>query len=73
MGMLGVGFANALAGQASKHAHKLVRTGANPMKPGFWEPLDLDDVLLDAVLGVCIFKVRAARLFSPGSVLAWSL
>lgn len=64
MGLVGVGFANALAGQASRHAHKLVRTGGNPLKPGFWEPLDLDDVVLDAVLGACIFKVNSIRYSS---------
>eukprot|EP00879_Flechtneria_rotunda_P002455 GHRR01002652.1.p1 GENE.GHRR01002652.1~~GHRR01002652.1.p1 ORF type:complete len:486 (+),score=185.20 GHRR01002652.1:512-1969(+) len=64
MGVLGVGLANALAGQASKHTHKLITQGGNPLQKGFWDPLDVDDVVLDAVLGVCIFKAMGGRFSS---------
>lgn len=62
VGLLGVGFANALAGQASKHTRKLLVDKANPNKPGFWEAPDPEDVVLDALLGAAIFKVRLAVL-----------
>lgn len=64
LGLLGVGFANALAGQASKATRKLLTKGGNPLAPAFWEPLDWDDVALDAALGVAIFKVREPALLA---------
>lgn len=57
MGLVGVGLANALAGHASRHTRKLLTKGGNPFDTGFWEPIDIDDAVLDAVLGICIFKV----------------
>lgn len=59
LGMVGVGFASSLAGTASAHARKLCAQGGNPLRPGFWEPVELEDVALDAVMGVFVFKVRA--------------
>lgn len=61
VGIMGVGVANVLAGQASKHTRKLLVDGANPRKPGFWEKPDVEDLVLDAVLGAAIFKVRESR------------
>ena len=57
MGLLGVGLANVLAGQASKHTRKMVLTKSHPLQPGFWETPDLEDVVLDAFMGACVFKV----------------
>lgn len=61
MGIVGVGFASALAGQASKHTHKMISTGANPFRAGFWEPLDVDDMVFDALLGIFVFKVGCSQ------------
>jgi hypothetical protein len=60
VGLLGVGLASALAGQASKHTQKMVATRSSPFKPGFWEPLVVEDIIADAALGVFSFKVAAA-------------
>lgn len=59
MGLLGVGLANVLAGQASKHTRKMVVTKSHPLQPGFWEVPTVEDVVLDAAMGACIFKVCA--------------
>ncbi|WIA17091.1 hypothetical protein OEZ85_013990 [Tetradesmus obliquus] len=64
MGIVGVGFASALAGQASKHTHKMISTGANPFRAGFWEPLDVDDMVFDALLGIFVFKAMGGRFSS---------
>jgi hypothetical protein len=60
-GLVGVGVANVLAGQASKHTRKVLVDKAHPSKPGFWEAPDPEDALLDALLGAFIFKVCARR------------
>jgi hypothetical protein len=36
----------------------MISTGANPLQAGFWEPLDVDDMVFDALLGIFMFKVR---------------
>lgn len=59
MGLVGVGLANVLAGQASRHTRKMVVTKSHPLAAGFWEAPNPEDMVLDAVMGVCIFKVRA--------------
>jgi len=71
MGLVGVGLANALAGQASRHTRKLLTKGGNPLDKSFWDPVDIDDVVLDAVLGICIFKV-GNFLFSGGTSSPWA-
>jgi hypothetical protein len=57
MGLVGVGLANVLAGQASKHTRKMVVMKSHPLQPGFWEAPNPEDLVLDAVMGACIFKV----------------
>jgi hypothetical protein len=57
MGLVGVGIANVLAGQASKHTRKAIVMRSHPLAPGFWEAPHPEDLLLDAVMGACIFKV----------------
>eukprot|EP00775_Hariotina_reticulata_P013404 gene13404-13532_t len=52
------------ATQASRHTRKLLTKGGNPFDTAFWEPLDIDDVVLDAVLGICIFKSLGGRFNS---------
>ncbi len=56
--MLGVGFASALAGQAGIKWRQLTVERRNPLQ----EPLRgvrLQDILVDAALGVALFKVRS--------------
>ncbi len=57
LGMLGVGFASSLAGQASQHARKLCEVGGNPLRPSWWQPMPVEEAVLDSVLGIIIFKV----------------
>lgn len=59
MGLVGVGLANVLAGQASKHTRKAIVMRSHPLAPGFWEAPNPEDLVLDAVMGACIFKVCA--------------
>lgn len=61
MGLVGVGLANVLAGQASKHTRKMVVMKSHPLQPGFWEAPNPEDLVLDAVMGACIFKVGPHR------------
>lgn len=65
--MVGVGFASALAGQASRHTRKFFERGGNPLQPAFWDPIDVEDALLDSVLGIFIFKVCSIALSVHGS------
>lgn len=60
MGLVGVGLANVLAGQASKHTRKMVVMKSHPLQPGFWEAPNPEDLVLDAIMGACIFKVRVS-------------
>ena len=71
MGLVGVGLANVLAGQASKHTRKMVVTRSHPLAPGFWEAPNPEDMVLDAVMGACIFKVTRVQRskFVPSSIL----
>eukprot|EP00877_Chromochloris_zofingiensis_P002503 jgi/Chrzof1/12253/Cz06g27090.t1 len=62
--MVGVGFASALAGQASRHTRKFFERGGNPLQPAFWDPIDVEDALLDSVLGIFIFKSMGGRFSS---------
>jgi hypothetical protein len=39
----------------------MISTGANPLRAGFWEPLDVDDMVFDALLGIFMFKVSKAK------------
>jgi hypothetical protein len=64
MGLVGVGLANVLAGQASKHTRKMVVTRSHPLQPGFWEAPNPEDLVLDAVMGACIFKVIGRQRLS---------
>lgn len=76
MGLVGVGLANVLAGQASKHTRKMVVTRSHPLAPGFWEAPNPEDMVLDAVMGACIFKVTRVQRskfvpFNSGPILGW--
>jgi hypothetical protein len=67
MGLVGVGLANVLAGQASKHTRKMVVTRSHPLAPGFWEAPNPEDMVLDAVMGACIFKVTEVQRSKCGA------
>jgi len=45
-------------GHASQAARKLCAGGGSPLKPSFWEAPLLEELLLDAALGVVFFKAR---------------
>lgn len=62
VGMLGVGAASALAGQASLYCrHELERRGSGGAAVRLSAPplLRRKDLILDALLGVVLFKARA--------------
>jgi hypothetical protein len=77
LGLAGVGFASALAGQASLHARALLATPApagatgvtnGPLsrRPRWWrpQPINPEEALFDAVLGIAIFKAAGGRFSS---------
>lgn len=57
MGFLGVGLASAMAGQAGLHCRHHFQTGQHPLKlpPEF--AFRKQDLLLDACLGIALYKV----------------
>jgi len=74
LGMLGVGFASALSGQAALHA-KRVMLAAAPTQQGppsarrgaaWWRPAPVraDEALLDAAFGILVFKLAGGRFGS---------
>jgi len=58
IGALGVGFASALAGHASVTTQRVFAVGGDLKRVRWWEPMPADDVLLDSMMGVIVFKVR---------------
>jgi hypothetical protein len=57
MGMVGVGFASVLSGQASMQSQKFFKAGCDPKQLTWWEPVDLDDAALDSLMGIILYKV----------------
>ena len=58
MGLIGVGFASAMAGQAGLHCRHHFQTGQHPLRlpPAF--AFRRQDLLLDACLGITLYKVK---------------
>jgi hypothetical protein len=54
-----------LAGHVSAHTHKLCQEGGNPLRPGWWRPMRVDDAVTNAVLGLLVYKVRACGIQTP--------
>ena len=63
-GVLGVGLASALAGQAALHCRAWVATGRGPLVPPLPGSMRRQDLLLDAALGVVLFKLMGGRFRS---------
>ena len=57
VGMLGVGFASALAGRASRATSRMLITGKLELPEFRWSGQDLEEAALDAVLGIVCFRV----------------
>ncbi|KIZ03940.1 hypothetical protein MNEG_4020 [Monoraphidium neglectum] len=76
LGLIGVGCASVLAGHVSAHTHKLCQEGGNPLRPGWWRPMRVDDAVTNAVLGLLVYKSAGGRfssimpsdLASPGAL-----
>lgn len=65
LGLLGVGAASALAGHVSAHTGRLCREGGNPLKLRWWRPMQADEAVVDALLGLLVFKVRRVLSGKP--------
>ena len=57
MGMVGVGVASAMAGQASLHCKHHFKTGAHPLSIAPTLAFQKKDLLLDACMGILLYKV----------------
>ncbi|KAI8468344.1 MAG: hypothetical protein J3K34DRAFT_523049 [Monoraphidium minutum] len=76
LGLLGVGAASAMAGAAASGARRLCEEGGNPLRPRWWRPAKADSALVDAVLGLLVYKTAGGRfssvmpsdLASPGAL-----
>lgn len=58
MGMVGVGVASAMAGQAAVHCRHHLRTGQHPFNKPFSASFRRQDMLLDAAMGIILYKVN---------------
>lgn len=69
-GALSVGFASALAGQASRTTSRIFISGKLEMpdlREFKWSNVDVEEVLLDAVLGMCFYRVSCSPANLPDS------
>jgi hypothetical protein len=57
LGVLGVGFAGALAGRASRATNRMLITGKLELPEFRWNRQDLEEMALDAVVGIVCFRV----------------
>lgn len=81
MGMVGIGVSSAMAGQASLRCQHYFRTGQHPFSGQPAALLRRHDLLLDACMGVILYKLMGGRfrnlmpsdLFKPGSLARGSL
>ena len=65
MGFLGVGLASAMAGQAGLHCRHHFQTGQHPLKLPVTLAFRRHDLLLDACLGIALFKVSCSAPCMP--------
>lgn len=63
-GLLGVGLASAAAGQAAIKCRIFFEDGKNPLAQPLWRGMRGDDMLVDALLGVALFKAMGGRFRS---------
>ncbi|GBF88397.1 hypothetical protein Rsub_01109 [Raphidocelis subcapitata] len=71
-GMLGVGFASALAGRAAAQTQQLFEAGCDVRRVKWWAPVQADEALLDSFMGVLFFRAMGGRFRSlmPSSLVA---
>ncbi|KAL4859030.1 hypothetical protein ACK3TF_000816 [Chlorella vulgaris] len=60
-GLLGVGVASAMAGQASIKCRQYLKNGTNPLLHP-WKGVRTDDLIVDALLGVALFKASCSSI-----------
>ena len=64
MGLVGVGASSAFAGHMTRHTGRQLEAGKNPLQAlitPFWsDGVEMDEVVLDALLGATMFKVTSA-------------
>jgi hypothetical protein len=75
LGAVGVAMASALSGQATRHLQSQMAEGKNPIeafKTPFWRGADLEEILIDAISGVILFKLSggAFRRLMPSDLRA---
>lgn len=59
MGILGVGVASAMGGQAALHCQHHFKTGRHPLSLAPQAAFQRKDLLLDACMGIILYKVSA--------------
>lgn len=69
-GVLGVGFASALAGRAAVQTQQLFEAGGDARRVRWWAPVAADEALLDSFMGVLFFKVAWQKAPFAGALLA---
>ena len=75
LGAVGVAMASALSGQATRHLRSQMEQGKNPIeafKTPFWKGAELEEVLIDALSGMVLFKLSggAFRRLMPSDLRA---
>ncbi len=58
MGVVGVGVASAVAGQAAVHCRHYFKTGQHPLSIPSAASFQSRDILLDAAMGIILYKVH---------------
>ena len=66
MGVIGVGIASAMAGQAGLHCRHHFQTGQHPLRLPPSVAFCRQDLLLDACLGITLYKVHI-MILSPSN------
>ncbi|DBA72524.1 TPA: hypothetical protein ACH3X2_010284 [Trebouxia sp. C0005] len=81
MGVVGIGVASAMAGQAAVHCRHYFKTGQHPLSIPSAASFQSRDILLDAAMGIILYKmmggsfrsVMPSDLFKPGALARGSL
>ncbi len=58
MGVVGIGVASAMAGQAAVHCRHYFKTGQHPLSTPSAASFQSRDILLDAAMGIILYKVH---------------
>lgn len=62
MGVVGIGVASAMAGQAAVHCRHYFKTGQHPLSTPSAASFQSRDILLDAAMGIILYKVHVHLL-----------